>query len=65
MKHLRTEITIDAPVENVWRVLTNYESYPAWNPFVVHIEGGRSVGEKLTILVHPQGKSTMVFRPTI
>lgn len=32
-------LPIDAPVATVWRVLTDVAAYPAWNPFVVRVDG--------------------------
>ena len=45
-----TEIHIDAPVDVVWRALTDLESYAAWNPYLFRIEGKALAGE--TIRVH-------------
>ncbi len=65
MKTLRTEILIDAPPEAVWRVLTQFETYPAWNPFIVNIQGARAEGGRLEVLIRSPGGSAMTFCPTI
>ena len=39
MRQLFTEIEINAPVEKVWTILSDFEKYPDWNPFVKSIEG--------------------------
>lgn len=64
-RELRTEITINAPPEAVWRVLTATAAYPEWNPFLVRIEGRLAPGEKLAITVRPPGGSEMNFAPTV
>jgi hypothetical protein len=51
MKEVRSEIEICAPRELVWHVLTDFPSFPQWNPFVKHIEGSLVPGELLTIVV--------------
>jgi hypothetical protein len=32
-------VPIDAPIDVVWRVLTDVHAYPEWNPFVVRVDG--------------------------
>ena len=34
MRQISTEIEINAPVETVWSILTDFDKYPDWNPFV-------------------------------
>jgi hypothetical protein len=47
--------TIDAPAEIVWSVMLDLDAYPAWNPFVVQVDGpeGRpaAVGDELVLHV--------------
>jgi uncharacterized protein YndB with AHSA1/START domain len=33
-----TSVDIDAPIEAVWSVMTDFARYPEWNPFVVAIQ---------------------------
>jgi hypothetical protein len=49
VKELRTEIDIAAAPERVWQVLTDFENYPAWNPFITKVEGKAKVGERVKI----------------
>ncbi len=65
MKHLTTEITIDAPVQKVWDALMDFESYPEWNPFIRKIEGAARVGEKLDNTIEPPGRKPMNFKPRV
>ncbi len=50
---LRTEVQIDAPPARVWEVLTDFASYPEWNPFIHAVEGRVAKGESLTLLLTP------------
>ena len=65
MKELRAEIEIDAPAERVWRILTDFASYPDWNPFISQIDGTPAAGERLSVRIEPPGGRGMEFRPTV
>jgi hypothetical protein len=65
MREIRDEIEIDAPPERVWAVLTDFESYPEWNPFVKHISGPVERGAKLDVRIVPPGKKGMGFKPSV
>ncbi|MFY0626131.1 MAG: SRPBCC domain-containing protein [Reichenbachiella sp.] len=65
MKQLYTEIVINASTEKVWEILTDFDKYSEWNPFVKSITGKFEVGCKLTAtLVQPESKP-MVIKPNI
>ena len=65
MKELRTEIEIQATAERVWRLLTDFPSFPQWNPFIRKASGNIQVGERLEVNIQPSGASGMTFRPTV
>jgi len=58
---IRTELTIDAPPETVWRVLTATADYPSWNPFIVSLKGDLVAGHKLEATARPPGGMEMNF----
>jgi len=59
MRLLETEIHINARPETVWSILTDFATYPQWNPFITHIRGNAAAGETLEIHVSPpRGKAT-------
>lgn len=64
MRTLETEIIIDAPVETVWDILTDFPRYPEWNPFIKSIEGKPETGSKLKVVIQPPDSKPMTFRPT-
>jgi hypothetical protein len=65
MKVLHSEIEIDAGAELVWGVLTDFASYPEWNPFVREISGEPEVGERLEVRLEPPGGRGITLRPTV
>lgn len=65
MKELRSEIEIQASAELVWQLLTDFASFPRWNPFIRQARGNVLVGERLEVIIQPSGASGMTFRPTI
>lgn len=65
MKHLHTEIELDATPEAVWATLIDFDSYPTWNPFIVSMAGTPSVGSKLRARIEPPGGRGATFRPIV
>jgi hypothetical protein len=65
MKELHSEIEIDASAERVWRILTDFASYPQWNPFIRRISGEPATGERLEVRLQPPGSRGITLRPTV
>ena len=63
MKQLHTQIEIYASDKRVWELLTDFASYPQWNPFIRHISGRLAPGERLRARLEPPGGRTMTFKP--
>jgi hypothetical protein len=64
-RRIETEIDINASAAKVWAVLTDFAHMGAWNPFITSIAGKLEAGERLSITVHPPGKSAVTLRPTL
>ncbi len=65
MKHLHTEISINATPEKIWNELTDFKKYPEWNPLVRSFSGNLKEGEKVTVKIEPPGSNGMTLKPTI
>lgn len=65
MKQLRTEIKIVATPEKIWKVLTDFENYPEWNPMIKSFKGVLAEGQKVMVRLEQPGSSAMTFKPTI
>ena len=58
-------VEIDADPATVWAVITDFDAYPEWNPFVVEASGRVEVGERLINRMQPPGGKAMTFKPTV
>ncbi len=65
MKELCTEIEIQATDEKVWQILTDFASFPEWNPFMRRAVCEPKKGAKLQVHIQPSGASGMTIRPTV
>jgi hypothetical protein len=65
MRELRREVEIDAPPSRVWAVVTDFASYPQWNPFMRRLSGELHEGAKLEVRIEPPGGRAMTFKPTV
>ncbi|RZT95389.1 hypothetical protein EV201_0008 [Ancylomarina subtilis] len=64
-KEIKTEILIHATPDKVWTILTNFENYPNWNPFIKSVIGEVKVGNKITVRIEPPKEKGMTLKPTV
>ncbi len=64
-KEIKTSIAIEAAAAKVWAVLTHFDGYPAWNPFITSISGQAAAGEKIKVRIEPPGARAMTFTPRV
>lgn len=57
MKAYHTTINIGKPIEEVWRVLIDFKTYPTWNPLVGALTGNVEEGGTVKAHIIPLGKS--------
>jgi hypothetical protein len=65
MKELHSQIDVDASAEQVWDILTDFASYPQWNPFIRRISGQLKAGERLEVRLEPPDSRGITLRPTV
>lgn len=56
MRHLRTEIEIEASTAQVWAILTDYARYPEWNPLIREATISKADGLNLFICIEGLAK---------
>jgi hypothetical protein len=55
---MESEVTVDAPVDVVWQVVTDLEGYERWNPLVTRAAGDLRVGGELDLRLElPDGET--------
>lgn len=64
-KKIETQISINASADKVWQVLTDFENYADWNPFIKSITGEKAVGQKLQTQILPPNRKLMKFSPVV
>jgi uncharacterized protein YndB with AHSA1/START domain len=65
MKELHSQIDINASAERVWQLLTDFASYPQWNPFIRRISGEPATGERLKVRLEPPESRGITLRPKV
>ena len=50
------EIIINASLEDVWKLLENFDSYPSWNT-MISFKGDPEVGKKIPMMVSIMGRT--------
>lgn len=58
-------VHIDASPEQVWATLTDFESFPRWNPFIRRATGRIVPGGKIKIQLRIYGRTLMPLSPTV
>jgi hypothetical protein len=46
---IATNIDIDAPIAQVWALLTGFDTYARWNRYIVRIDGAAVSGTAITV----------------
>jgi len=62
---IRSAIEIRAPLDVVWRVLTDFSAYPEWNPHIRRVRGTAKMGVRIAIESRPPGRRAVVMKPLV
>ena len=62
---IHTSVDIKASRHDTWKVLTDFDKYPQWNPFVKKIGGDVKPGKVIQVQIQPEDGDSMDFEPTV
>ena len=65
MKKICTKILINASPSIVWHIITDFENYGKWNPFIREISGVTKEGSTIQVFIKPPNSNGMKFKPKI
>ena len=65
MKEVNASVDIAASPERVWSVVSDFDAFPAWNPFMTRASGQLREGSRLDITIEPPGGKPMNFKPKV
>jgi len=64
-KHISTEVLIRATPHTVWNILTDFEAYPQWNPFIRSVRGPVAPGKVIRVELQQPGSGLITMKPTV
>lgn len=64
-KEIKTQIIINASAEKIWAILTDFNNYPHWNPFIRSITGNLAVGASIKVELKAPGSKAMTVKPKV
>lgn len=64
-KLVYSEITIRASAEKAWKIFSQFEAYPEWNPFIRSLTGTPRPGKRIEARLQLPGKDAMTFKPVV
>ena len=65
MKAIETHIIVDCTPEKIWDILTNFEKYESWNPFMTKVEGDAKLGAKIKVQIRTMRGKQRIYHPFI
>ena len=65
MNELNNEVEINASAERVWQLLTDFDRFPQWNPFIHRASGQPVMGAQLNVTFQPSAGHRTTVQPTV
>lgn len=65
MKTIETNIVIDSTPNKIWDILTNFDEYELWNPFMTKVMGNANLGSKIEVNIKTISGKKRTYYPII
>lgn len=65
MKTIETNIMVDSNPNKIWGILTNFEEYELWNPFMTKVVGNAILGSKIEVNIKTISGKQRTYFPII
>lgn len=65
MQEIYSEIRINASTSTVWDIITDFDNFGKWNPFIREISGIPKEGSEIRVFIKPPNSNGMKFKPRI
>jgi hypothetical protein len=65
LKTIETSIVIDSTPEKVWGILTKFEEYELWNPFMTKVIGSATLDSKIEVNIKTISGKKRTYYPII
>jgi hypothetical protein len=56
-RYYRQAVVVEAPREAIWSLLTDFDRYSEWNPYITRASGTPRVGAELDLHLEPAGEA--------
>jgi hypothetical protein len=56
---------VNSTPEKIWSILTNFEDYELWNPFMTKVEGDAKLGSKIRVKIQTVSGKQRTYNPII
>ena len=65
MKIIETNIIVDSNPDKIWSILTKFEEYELWNPFMTKVIGNAILGSKIEVNIKTISGKRRTYFPII
>jgi hypothetical protein len=64
-RYYREAVEVEAPRAAIWSLLTDFDGYAEWNPYITRASGVARVGEEVELRLEPPGEEAESHTATV